>query len=87
MRFAVLSTNEFFVENIIVAQESQKEELETSLGRTLLDVSPLGLAIGDFYNGQAWTRNICGEQVILPIIDDIDATEAIVISGDEEKEE
>ena len=53
MRFAVLSQDERFVENVIVADASQKEELEAALSRTLLDAAPLGLAVGDYYNGRA----------------------------------
>ena len=42
-----------------------------ALGRRLLseEVTTLGLAMGDFWNGSAWTRNIDGEQVTLPIGD------------------
>lgn len=80
MRFAILSVDQLFVENIIVANESQKEELEESLGRTLMDAAPLGLTIGDFFNGAAWTRNVDGEQILLPIItDSADAEEALLI--------
>jgi hypothetical protein len=79
MRFAVLSENKLFVDNIIVAKESQKSELENALNRTLMDAAPLGMAIGDFYNGKAWTRNVDGEQVALPIGDNADVEEAIAI--------
>lgn len=80
MRFAILSVDQLFVENIIVANEIQKEELEESLGRTLMDAAPLGLTIGDFFNGAAWTRNVDGEQILLPIItDSADAEEALLI--------
>ena len=79
MKFAVLSIDEQFVDNVIVARESQKEELEASLGRTLMDASPLGLTIGDYYNGTAWTRNVDGEQVALPLGDNADVAEAIAI--------
>ena len=86
MRFAVLSADQQFVDNVIVANENQKEELEESLGRVLLDAAPLGLTVGDFYNGAAWTRNVDGEQVTLPIItDSADAAEALaILSGEVE---
>lgn len=85
MKFAVLSTDEQFVDNVIVARESQKEELEASLGRTLMDASPLGLTVGDYYNGSAWTRNVDGEQVVLPLeaAESADAAEAIAILNGE----
>lgn len=67
MRFAVLSKDGDFVENVIVAGAAQQAELEAALGRTLRDASILGLAVGDYYNGKAWTRNVEGEQVALPI--------------------
>ena len=79
MRFAVLSENKLFVENIIVAREAQKEEMEKALNRTLMDAAPLGMSIGDFYNGTAWTRNIDGEQIVLPIDDNYAVAEAIAI--------
>ena len=86
MRFAVLTENHEFVENVIIAQAAQKDELEAALGRTLMDAAPLGLTVGDFYNGAAWTRNVDGEQVTLPIItDSADAAEALaILSGEVE---
>lgn len=83
MKFAILSTDEQFVDNVIVARESQKEELEAALGRTLMDAAPLGLTIGDYYNGTAWTRNVDGEQVALPLGDNADVAEAIAILSGE----
>lgn len=79
MRFAVLSASQEFVENVIVANESQKDELEAALGRTLMDAGPLGLTVGDFYNGTAWTRNIDGEQVALPLTENPDVEEVLNI--------
>lgn len=79
MRFAVLSANQEFVDNVIVANESQKDELEAALGRTLMDAGPLGLTVGDFYNGTAWTRNIDGEQVALPLEENPDVEEVLSI--------
>lgn len=85
MRFAVLSADQQFVDNVIVANENQKEELEESLGRVLLDAAPLGLTVGDFYNGAAWTRNVDGEQMVLPIGDSADGEEALaILSGEVE---
>lgn len=86
MRFAVLTEDQEFVDNVIVANEDQKEELEAALGRTLLDASPLGLTVGDYYNGAAWTRNVDGEQVALPIGDSADGEEALAILNGEEEE-
>ena len=85
MRFAVLSANREFVDNVIVANESQKDELEAALGRTLMDAAPLGLTVGDYYNGAAWTRNVDGEQMVLPIGDSTDGEEALaILSGEVE---
>ena len=84
MRFAVLSQDEKYVENVIVADASQQEELETALSRTLLDAAPLGLIIGDYYNGTNWTRNVEGEQVVLPIAtSSADVDEALAILSGE----
>lgn len=79
MRFAVLNETSDLVENVIVANASQHDELEASLGRTLVDASSLDMQIGDFFNGVAWTRNIDGEQVKLPIGDNSAVAEAIAI--------
>lgn len=84
MRFAVLTENQEFVDNVIVGRADQKEELEAALGRTLLDAGPLGLTVGDFYNGAAWTRNIDGEQVVLPVGVSADVAEALAILNGEE---
>lgn len=86
MRFAVLSQNQEFVDNVIVAREDQKEEMEAALGRVLMDAAPLGLTVGDFYNGAAWTRNIDGEQVVLPVGVSADVSEALAILNGEEEE-
>ena len=67
MRFAVI--NKCFVTNIIVANESQKEELEKALNAELMDAAPLDMQIGDYFNGDNWTRNVDGEQVDLPLDD------------------
>ena len=79
MRFAVLNETNDLVENVIVAKANQHDELEASLGRTLVDASSLDMQIGDFFNGVAWTRNIDGEQVKLPIGDNSAVAEAIAI--------
>ena len=86
MRFAVLTEDQEFVDNVIIAQAAQKDELEAALGRTLMDAAPLGLTVGDYFNGAAWTRNVDGEQVTLPIItDSADAAEALaILSGEVE---
>ena len=86
MRFAVLSADQEFVDNVIIAQAAQKDELEAALGRTLMDAAPLGLTVGDYFNGAEWTRNVDGEQVTLPIItDSADAAEALaILSGEVE---
>lgn len=84
MRFAVLTEDQEFVDNVIVANEDQKDELEAALGRTLMDAAPLGLTVGDYYNGANWTRNVDGEQVTLPIVvASADAEEALMILNGE----
>lgn len=83
MKFAVLSADKQFVDNVIVANATQQTELEAALGRTLLDASPLGLTVGDYYNGTTWTRNVDGEQVALPLGDNADVAEAIAILSGE----
>ena len=67
-----------------MAQAAQKEELEAALGRTLMDAGPLGLTVGDYYNGASWTRNVDGEQVSLPLDPNPDVTEVLdIIEGGE----
>lgn len=63
MKYAVVK--ESFVTSIIIAREEQKSELETALNATLVDQAEYNLALGDYWNGKAWTRNIDGEQVVL----------------------
>ena len=77
MRFAVLTENHEFVENVIIAQAAQKDEL---------DAAPLGLTVGDYYNGASWTRNVDGEQVSLPLGDSADGEEALAILTGKEEE-
>ena len=63
MRYAVVKNN--IVENIIVAKEENKEEMEISLGAILVDASVYNLEIGDMKVNDNWTRNDEGEQGIL----------------------
>ena len=72
MKFAAVKGD--MVENVIVADEAQKEELEAALGAELVDAQPYGLQIGDLRVGGRWTRNQDGEQVVLtsaPTYDDL----------------
>ena len=87
MRFAVLTADQTMVDNVIVAREDQQQELEAALGRTLLDAAPLGMQIGDLFNGANWTRNVDGEQVALPIGDSSDGAEALAILSGEVEED
>lgn len=89
MRFAVLDTTETTVVNVIVGREDQFAELQRNLGHKLIDAAPLGLTVGDMYNGKKWTRNIDGEQVALPIGDNPAVAEAIqiLLGGDTDADE
>lgn len=79
MRFAVLTADQTMVDNVIVARAEQQQELEAALGRTLMDAAPLGLLTGDLFNGANWTRNVGGEQVVLPLDANPDVTEVLNI--------
>ena len=63
MRYAVVKNN--IVENVIVAKEENKEEMEISLGAILVDASVYNLQIGDMKVNDNWSGNDEGEQVIL----------------------
>ena len=87
MKYAVVKDNR--VENVIVADEAQKAELETSLCAELVDAQPFGLQIGDLRVGGKWTRNQDGEQIELtekPTYDELiarleDAEAALALLG------
>lgn len=79
MRFAVLNAAGDLVENVIVARKEQKAEMEAKLGCTLVDAAPLGLLPGDRKTGAGWTRNVDGEQVVLPLDANPDVTEVLDI--------
>ena len=66
-KYAVIKNN--FVENLIVCAPEQVAEMEAALNATLMEAAPLGMEIGDYYNGAAWTRNVNGVQTPLPIGD------------------
>ena len=76
-KYAVIKNN--FVENLIVCAPEQVAEMEAALGATLMEATPLGMEVGDYYNGTAWTRNIDGVQTPLPIGDNPFVAEAIAI--------
>ncbi len=87
MKYAVVKDD--MVENVIVADEAQKEELEAALCAELVDAQPLGLQIGDLRVGGKWTRNQDGEQIMLtekPTYDELlarveDAEAALALLG------
>ena len=72
-----------FIENLIVAHASQVEELAAALGAELIDPSEYGLTIGDYWNGQNWTRNVGGEQTVLEPIVPEPTTEQRVVALEE----
>lgn len=76
-KYAVVRNN--FVENLIVCAPEQVAEMEAALEATLMEAAPLGMQIGDYFNGTAWTRNVDGVQVPLPIGDNRAVSEAIAI--------
>lgn len=76
-KYAVIKNN--FVENLIVCSEEQVAEMEAALNATLMEATPLGMEIGDYYNGAAWTRNVDGVQVPLPIGDNPYVDQALAI--------
>ncbi len=76
-KYAVIRNN--FVENLIVCAAEQVEEMEAALNATLMEAAPLGMEIGDYYNGAAWTRNVDGVQTPLPVGDNPFVAEAIAI--------
>ena len=48
-KYAVIQEN--FVVNLIVCAPEQVAEMEAALGATLLEATPLGMQIGDYFNG------------------------------------
>ena len=76
-KYAVVKGN--FVENLIVCAPEQVAEMEAALNATLMEATPLGMEIGDFYNGVEWTRNVDGVQTPLPIGDNPYVAEALMI--------
>ena len=76
-KYAVIKGN--FVENLIVCAPEQVAEMEAALEATLMEASPLGMEIGDYYNGTAWTRNVDGVQTPLPIGDNPFVAQALAI--------
>lgn len=53
------------ITNTIVAHESQKAELEAALNAELINTAECRVQIGDYWNGENWTRNENGEQVVV----------------------
>lgn len=76
-KYAVIRNN--FVENLIVCAPEQVEEMEAALNATLMEAAPLGMEIGDYFNGECWTRNIDGVQTPLPIGDNPYVAQALAI--------
>jgi hypothetical protein len=73
------------VTGITAINAAQVPEIEAALGVRLIDAAPLGLDIGDLFDGAQWTRNIDGEAVALPIGDSADAAAVLaMLSGEVE---
>ena len=76
-KYAVIKNN--FVENLIVCAPEQVAEMEAALNATLMEAAPLGMEIGDYFNGECWTRNVDGVQTPLPIGDNPFVAQALAI--------
>ena len=76
-KYAVIQEN--FVVNLIVCAPEQVAEMEAALGATLLEATPWACKSGDYFNGTAWTRNVDGVQVPLPIGDNPYVNQALAI--------
>lgn len=76
-KYAVVKGN--FVENLIVCAPEQVAEMEAALNATLMEAAPLGMEIGDYFNGACWTRNVDGVQTPLPIGDNPFVAQALAI--------
>lgn len=57
------------VENLIVINQAEISSLEEQLQCEIIDAKPYGLIAGDLRTPQGWTRNIDGEQIILPLLE------------------
>ena len=57
------------VENLIVLNDKQLAALSEAMGCEIVDARPYGLTIGDLRTARGWTRNVDGEQVVLPLLD------------------
>lgn len=79
MKFAVCKDS--FITNIIIAEHQQKEELETALNAVLIDTTHCNVSIGDFWNGENWTRNIDGEQIIIDTNPKVEPTQLDIIEA------
>lgn len=64
---AVIKDN--IVQTLIVIRPEQVEEMQTALSAEIVDARPYGLAVGDLRTAAGWTRNVSGEQTILPQLD------------------
>lgn len=81
-------TQENFVVNLIVCAPEQVAEMEAALEATLVEAAPLGMEIGDYFNGECWTRNIDGVQTPLPIRDNPAVAQALaVLEGESDVDE
>lgn len=76
-KYAVIQEN--FVVNLIVCAPEQVAEMEAALNATLMEAAPLGMEIGDYFNGECWTRNVDGVQTPLPVGDNRAVAEALMI--------
>ena len=59
------------VENLIVIQEAQVAEMEAALSCEIVDARPYGLCVGDLRTVAGWTRNAGGEQMVLPLLEQV----------------
>ena len=63
---AIIKNN--IVQNVIIIKENQIPSMSVILDCEIVDASPYGLCAGDLRTVNGWTRNIDGEQIILPLL-------------------
>lgn len=64
---AVIREN--IVENLVIIKEAQLDSMAEALGCEIINAAPYGLQVGDLRTAKGWTRNVNGEQVVLPALD------------------
>lgn len=76
---AIVKNN--IVQNVIVIKKEQIPSMSAILNCEIVNAEYHGLCAGDLRTSKGWTRNINGEQVVLPLLEQPDRDSYSIVAN------